>query len=85
MPLFRFGLGIAGSAFLLAFGLAALGRTHYPRWAGVALPAIYLLVAVVLEPYVPVGAAVVLRAGGWNVGGVAMFALSTVLLWHNEA
>ena len=85
VPLFRFGLGIAGSAFLLAFGLAVLGKTHYPRWAGVALPAIYLLVAVLLEPYVPVGAAVVLRAGGWNVGGVAMFALSTVLLWKHEA
>ncbi len=84
LPVFRFGLGIAGSAFLLAFGLALLGRTHYPRWAGVALPATYLLVAVLLEPYVPVGAAVVLRAGGWNVGGVAMFALSTVLLWHHE-
>ena len=85
VPLFRFGLGIAGSAFLLAFGLAVLGKTHYPRWAGVALPAIYLLVAVLLEPYVPVGAAVVPRAGGWNVGGVAMFALSTVLLWKHEA
>ena len=82
LPLFRFGLGVAGSAFLLTFGLAVLGRTHYPRWAGVALPALYLLVAVLLGPYVPVWAAVVLRAGGWNVGGVAVFALSTVLLWN---
>ena len=85
LPLFRFGLAVAGSAFLLAFGLAVLGRTHYPRWAGVALPALYILVAVVLGSYVPVSAAVVLRAGGWNVGGVAVFALSTALLWHHEA
>ena len=82
MPLFRFGLGLAGSSFLLAFGLAVLGRTHYPRWAGVALPALYILVAVLLGPYVPVWAGVVLRAGGWNLGGVALFALSTTLLWN---
>lgn len=82
LPLFRFGLAVAGSAFLLAFGLAVLGRTHYPRWAGVALPALYILVAGLLGPYVPVWAGVVLRAGGWNVGGVAVFALSTVLLWN---
>lgn len=82
VPLFRFGLGVAGSAFLLVFGLAALGRTHYPRWAGVALPGLYVTVAVLLGPYVPVWAGVVLRAGGWNVGGVAVFALSTVLLWN---
>ncbi len=82
VPLFRFGLGVAASAFLITFGLAVLGRTHYPRWAGVALPALYIAVAVLLGPYVPVWAGVVLRAGGWNVGGVAVFALSTVLLWN---
>ena len=85
LPLFRFGLAVAGSAFLLAFGLAVLGRTHYPRWAGVALPALYILVAVVLGSYVPVSVAVVLRAGGWNVGGVAVFVLSTGVLWNREA
>ena len=85
LPLFRFGLGVGGSAFLLAFGLAVLGRTHYPRWAGVALPALYILVAVVLASYVPVSVGVVLRAGGWNVGGVAVFARSTALLWNHEA
>lgn len=85
LPLFRFGLGVAAAAFLLACGLAAMGRTHYPRWAGAALPLLYLLVAVLLGPYVPVWAAVVLRAGGWNVGGAAVFALSTVLLWNHEA
>jgi hypothetical protein len=79
---FGSGWGVAGSAFLLAFGLAVLGRTHYPRWAGVALPALYIAVAVLLGPYVPVWAGVVLRAGGWNVGGVAVFALSTALLWN---
>ncbi len=84
LPLFRFGLGVVGSALLLACGLAVLGRTHYPRWAGVALPVLYVLVAVLLEPHVPLWAAVVLRAGGWNVGGVAVFALSTVLLWKHE-
>ena len=81
-PLFRLGLAVAGSAFVLVFGLAALGRTHYPRWAGVALPGLYVAVSVLLGPYVPVWAGVVLGAGGWNVGGVAVFALSTALLWN---
>ena len=85
MPLFRFGLVLASSVFLLAFGLALLGKTHYPRWAGVALPVLYISVAALLGPYVPVGAGVVLRAGGWNLGGVALVALSTVLLWNRDA
>lgn len=76
---------IAGVAFFLAFGLALLGNTLYPRWAGLALPAVYLVVALLLGPYVPVRAGVVLRAGGWNLGGAALFALSTALLWNRDA
>ena len=82
LPLFRIGLVVAGSAFLLVFCLALMGRTRYPRWAGVGLPAVYLVVAFLLGPHVPVWGGVVLRAGGWNAGGVVMFALSTALLWN---
>lgn len=85
VPLFRVGLAVAGIAFLFVFGLALLGRTLYPRWAGVALPAVYTIVAFVLGPYVPVWAGVVLRAAGWNIGGAALFALSTALLWNRDA
>lgn len=85
VPLFRVGLAVAGIAFLLVFVLALLGRTLYPRWAGVALPVVYTLVAFVLDAYVPVWAGVVLRAAGWNVGGAALFALSTALLWNRDA
>jgi hypothetical protein len=83
-PLFRVGLAVAGIAFLLAFGLALLGRTLYPRWAGVALPAVYTVVTFLLGPYVPVWTGVVLRAAGWNIGGAALFAFSTALLWNRE-
>lgn len=84
LPLFRVGLVVAGAAFLLVFCLALMGRTRYPRWAGVVLPAAYIVVAFLLGPYVPVWAGVVLRAGGWNAGGAVMFALSTALLWNCE-
>ena len=84
LPLFRVGLAVAGAAFLLVFGLALLGRTLYPRWAGVVLPGTYVVVAFLLGPYVSVGAGVVLRAAGWNVGGAVLLAISTALLWNND-
>jgi len=51
----------------------------------VALPAVFTVVGFLLDPYVPVWSAVVLRAAAWNVGGAALFALSTVLLWNRDA
>jgi hypothetical protein len=82
VPLFRVGLLGVAIAFLLVFGLALLGRTLYPRWAGIVLPAAFVGVVFLLDPYVPVWAGVVLGAAGWNVGGAALCALSTALLWN---
>jgi len=85
LPLFRVGLGVAGFAYLVVFGLIMSGRTLYPRWSGVVLPGVYVLFAFVLEPYVPLWAGVVLDAAGWNVAGAAMFGLSTAILWRRDA
>ncbi len=85
MPLFRVALVIAGVESLVVLGLILSGRTLYPRWAGVALPAAFAVVAFLLPPLVPVGAAVVLTAGALNAGAAAVFALSTALLWNREA
>jgi len=83
--LFRVGLGVAGIAHLVVFGLALSGRTVYPRWAGAVLPVVYVLVAFVLEASVPLWAAVVLGAAGWNVAGAILFGLSTAILWRRDA
>jgi hypothetical protein len=85
LPLFRVGLVLSGITFLFVLGLILSGRTLYPRWAAVALPGAFTGVGFLLEPYVPVGAAVVLRAAAWNAGGAALFALSTALLWNRDA
>ena len=85
LPLFRVGLGVAGFAYVVVFGLILSGRTLYPRWSGVVLPAVYVLIAFVLEPFVPLWAGVVLDAAGWNVAGAAMFGLSTAILWRRDA
>lgn len=85
LPLFRVGLGVAGFAYVVMFGLMLSGRTLYPRWSGVVLPAVYVLLAFVLEPFVPLRAGVVLDAAGWNVAGAAMFGLSTIILWRRDA
>jgi hypothetical protein len=85
LPLFRIGLGVAGLAYVIVFGLILSGRTLYPRSSGVVLPAVYVLLAYVLEPFVPLRVGVVLDAAGWNVAGAAMFGLSTVILWSRDA
>ena len=70
-----FLVGNYGAVFLLA--VCTYG---FATWA-MLVPAIYVFVAFGLGAYVPVWAGVVLRAAGWNVGGAAVFALSTALLW----
>jgi len=85
LPLFRVGLAIGAIAFVVVFGLILSGRTLYPRWAGLVLPAVFTIVGFLLDPYVPVWSAVALRAAAWNVGGAALFALSTALLWNCDA
>lgn len=82
VPLFRVALAIAGIAFLVAFGLILSGKTLYPRWAGVVLPAVFTIVGFVPGAYDPAWSVVVRRAAAWNVGGAALFALSTALLWN---
>ena len=84
-PLFRVGLAVAGIGLLSVFGMILAGRTLYPRWAAVVLPVVFLVLAFVLAHYVPVSAAVVLRAGAWNSAGAAMFAMSTAILWNRDA
>src|SRR5262245_13281376 len=81
VPAFRLGLIIAGLAYIVVFGLVLSGRTLYPRWAGVALPLTYVLATFVLMGHVPASLDL-LRATSWNVGGVALFALSTAILWR---
>jgi hypothetical protein len=82
VPVFRVALVVAALAYVTVFTLALFGRTLYPRWAGVVLPAVYVIVAFLLGPYVPQRASVILDATGWSVGGVAVFALSTAILWN---
>src|SRR5262249_35590867 len=84
VPALRLALVVAGLAYLLVFALAVSGRTLYPRWAGVALPATYVLVAFVVMPHLPASLDI-LRATAWNAGGVALFALSTAVLWNRCA
>jgi hypothetical protein len=81
VPAFRLALVVAGLAYLLVFGLALSGLTLYPRWAGVVLPATYVLVAFFVMPHLPASLDI-LRATAWNAGGVALFALSTAILWN---
>jgi hypothetical protein len=82
LPLFYVGLAIAAAGYLFVFGLALAGRTLYPRWAGVALPAVYVAVAFGLRRYAVGWGDLVLGAGGWNAAGASVFALSTVVLWN---
>jgi len=84
-PLFRVGLAVAGMGLTAVLGMILAGRTLYPRWAAILLPAVFLVVASLLADLVPVSAAVVLRAGAWNCAGAAMFAASTAILWNRGA
>jgi hypothetical protein len=83
LPLFHVGLVVAASGYLTVFALAVAGRTLYPRWAGIALPAVYVLIAFFVRPHAPVWADLVLGAGGWNLAGAALFGLSTAILWSS--
>jgi hypothetical protein len=80
VPALRLAVVVAGLAYLLVFGLAIAGRTLYPRWAGIVLPATYVLVTFVVVPHLPPSLDI-LRATAWNAGGIALFALSTAILW----
>jgi len=83
-PLFRVGLVLSALTYLGVFALAMWGRTHYPRWAGAALPLAYIVVAFVLRAVVAGPAGVVMGAAGWNMGGVVVMALSTAILWNRD-
>jgi hypothetical protein len=82
VPIFHVALVVAALAYATVFVLALSGKTLYPRWAGVVLPAVYVVVAFLLGPWVPQRAGVILDATSWNAGGVALFALSTAILWN---
>jgi hypothetical protein len=78
----RVGLVIAAVGYLVVFGLALAGKTLYPRWASVALPVTYVVVAFGLKRHVSGWADLVLGAGGWNLAGALLFAMSTAVLWN---
>jgi hypothetical protein len=82
LPLFRVVLVVAALGYAVVFALALAGKTKYPRWAGVALPGSYVLIAFLLRPVAPIWADALLGAGGWNLAGAVMFALSTAVLWN---
>lgn len=84
LPLFRVASVVAGGALAVVLVLIALGRTLYPRWAIVGIPAVLMLIPVV-QPYLPVWAGVILSAGYWNVAGALTFGASTVILWNRES
>jgi hypothetical protein len=84
LPIFRVALVVAALAYATVFVLALTGKTLYPRWAGIALPAVYVAVVFLLAPLVPQRGGVILDAAGWNLGGVAAFALSTAILWNRR-
>ncbi len=84
VPIFRVAGVVAALAYATVFGLALSGRTLYPRWAGAVLPALYIVVVFLLGAYLPQRAGAIVDAAGWNLGGVAVFALSTAILWNRK-
>jgi hypothetical protein len=61
------------------------------RLSGLLATGIFFLMAVsdvavafLIAPHVPPRVGVVLDAAGWNLGGVAAFALSTTILWNRR-
>ena len=83
--MFRIAVWVAIPAWTAALVSILLGKSLYPRWAGLALPGLAAVFAFPPVAYLPVWATAVLGAARYNLGGAAVFAMSTVLLWNRDA
>jgi hypothetical protein len=83
-PIFRIAVWVAAPAWTAVLVFILLGRSLYPRWAGLVLPGLAAVFAFPPFAYLPASATAVLGAAHWNFGGAAVFALSTVILWNHD-
>lgn len=73
---------VAGFAWLTA--AIALGKTLYPRWVALVNPLVCMVAASFLDRILPDPWSTWLSGAGLNLGMLAFFALSTVLLWRER-
>jgi len=74
----------AEEPYFLVFVLILLGQSSYPRWAGVAMPFLFVVIAFPPFAHLPVWATAILGPARWNIGGAAAFAASTAILWNHD-
>ena len=83
-PMFRIAVWVGAPAAVAVIVLILVGKSHYPRWAGLVLPSLAVLFVFPPVAHLPVWAKAVLGAARYNLGGAVVFALSTVLLWNRD-
>ncbi|AMK23167.1 MULTISPECIES: DUF6796 family protein [Sphingomonadaceae] len=80
LPIVTLGLALLGLGVVIAFG-----RTAWPRWfALIANPVSLVLLGMVIAFISPKPVSIWLDGAAFNLGWLAVYTLSTILLWKGE-